>query len=74
LLQITEVQREELTKWSQSRTLPAGDVFRAELILALADGGTWVRIDVTLGTTKKTIAVWKARSEEKRNRWSGAAA
>jgi hypothetical protein len=38
LLQITDVQREELTGWSQSRTLPAGDVFRAKLILALADG------------------------------------
>jgi len=27
-----------LTKWAQLRTLPAGDVFRARLILALADG------------------------------------
>jgi transposase len=64
LLQITEVQREELTKWSQSRTLPAGDVFRARLILALADGWTWARIAVTLRTTKKTIALWKARFAE----------
>jgi len=37
LPQITGVQREELTKWWQSRSLPAGDMFRAKLILALAD-------------------------------------
>ena len=27
--------------WAASRTLPAGDVFRARLILALADGQTY---------------------------------
>ena len=31
-------QRDELTRWAQSRSLPAGDVFRARLILVLADG------------------------------------
>jgi hypothetical protein len=44
LLQITGEQRVELVKWVQSRTLPAGDVFRARLILALADGATYVEI------------------------------
>jgi DDE superfamily endonuclease len=34
-------QREELTHWAQSRTLPAGDVFRARLMLALAEGKSW---------------------------------
>jgi len=57
LLKITDVQREELTGWSQSRTLPAGDVFRAKLILALADGWTWAQIAASLRTTKKTIAL-----------------
>jgi transposase len=64
LLKVTEAQREELTRWSQSRSLPAADVFRAKLILALADGWTWRQIASVLGTTKKTIAVWKARFEE----------
>jgi transposase len=64
LLKVTESQREELTKWSQSRTLPAGDVFRARLILALADGSTWAQIAAILRTTKKTIALWKSRFEE----------
>jgi hypothetical protein len=44
LLSLTMEQREELTRWAQSRTLPAGDVFRARLILALADGRTYAAI------------------------------
>jgi len=44
LLQLTDAQREELSKCSQSRTLPAGDVLRAKPILALADGLTWAQI------------------------------
>jgi len=63
-LKVTESQREELTRWAQSRTLPAGDVFRAKLILALAEGSTWAQVAATLGTSKKTIAVWKKRFEE----------
>jgi hypothetical protein len=35
LLQLSESQREELTMWAHSRSLPAGDVFRARLILLL---------------------------------------
>jgi hypothetical protein len=38
---LTDEQRSELRKWAASRTLPAGDVFRARLILALADGQTY---------------------------------
>ena len=64
LLKVTESQREELTKWAQSRTLPAGDVFRAKLILALAEGRTWSQIAAALDTSRKTIALWKARFEE----------
>ena len=39
-------------------------MFRAKLILALADGWTWARIAATLRTSRKTIAVWRARFEE----------
>jgi hypothetical protein len=38
MLELSEEQRIELSKWALSRTLAAGDVFRARLILALADG------------------------------------
>jgi hypothetical protein len=38
MLPVSNDEREELTRWAQSRTLPAGDVFRARLILAPAGG------------------------------------
>jgi len=50
LVSLTEEQRKELTGWAHSRTLPAGDVFRARLILALADGMTYEAIKSSLQT------------------------
>jgi hypothetical protein len=38
VIELSAEEREELTGWSKSRILPAGDVFKARLILALADG------------------------------------
>jgi transposase len=64
LLTLTDEQREELTRWSQSRTLPAGDVFRARLILALAAGKTYHQIEAALGTSRPTIARWRARFQQ----------
>jgi transposase len=64
VLRVTEEQRGELSKWAQSRTLPAGDVFRARLILALADGQTYSQIMGMLQTTAPTISRWKRRFEQ----------
>ncbi len=64
MLAITDEQRSELSKWAQSRTLPAGDVFRARLILALAEGESYRRIMTTLQTTAPTISRWKQRFEQ----------
>ena len=61
---LTKEQRDELTRWAQSRTLPAGDVFRARLMLALADGKSWSQIEVELQTSRPTIARWKRRFEQ----------
>jgi len=63
LFSITAEQREELRRWSQSRTLPAGEVFRARLILALAEGMTYNAIKSELHTTARTISRWKQRFE-----------
>src|SRR6202040_3173522 len=63
LLKLIPEQREDLQRWAQSRTLPAGDVFRARLILALADGTTYREIARTLKTSLPTIARWKMRFE-----------
>jgi hypothetical protein len=44
MLLLSDDEREELTRWAQSRTLRAGDVFRARLILALASGLSYGRL------------------------------
>src|SRR6202030_257712 len=63
LLKLIPEQREDLQRWGQSRTRPAGDVFRARLILALADGSTYREIATSLKTSLPTIARWKMRFE-----------
>ena len=64
LLKLSQEQQDELSQWTQSRTLPAGDVFRAKLILALAQGKSYSQIEVQLQTSRPTIARWKQRFEE----------
>src|ERR1051326_8684349 len=64
VLRVTDEERRELGKWATSRTLAAGDVFRARLILALADGQTYSQIMASLQTTAPTISRWKQRFEE----------
>jgi transposase len=64
VLTVTDEQRKELNGWAQSRTLPAGDVFRARLILALAEGQSYRQVASSLRTTAPTISRWKQRFEE----------
>jgi transposase len=66
VLRLTDEEREELTRWSNSRTLPAGDVFKAKLVLALANGISYRRMEAQLNTSRPTIARWKARFEQGR--------
>jgi hypothetical protein len=54
-------QRLELSCIAQSRSLPAGYVFRARLILMLAEGASFSTIKERLGTTAPTISRWKQR-------------
>ena len=46
---------------SVSRSLPAGDVIRARMILMLADGRSYAEIQERLETTAPTISRWKKR-------------
>lgn len=62
--ELSKEQREELAHWAQSRTLPAGDVFRARLMLALAEGQSWSQIEIELHTSRPTIGRWKRRFEQ----------
>ena len=54
-------QRLELSSIAQSRSLPAGYVFRAKLILMLAQGASFSTIKRQLQTTAPTIIRWKQR-------------
>jgi transposase len=58
---LTDTQRDELAAISQSRSLPAGYVFRAKLILMLGDGLSFSTIQQKLQTTAPTIIRWKQR-------------
>src|SRR5258707_8181221 len=56
-----EDQQLELSRIAQSRSLPAGYVFRARLILMLAEGASFSTIKQRLGTTAPTVSRWKQR-------------
>ena len=51
----------ELRDISNSRSLAAGDVLRARMILMLASGHTYAEIQERLQTTAPTISRWKTR-------------
>src|SRR5271154_1743541 len=58
---LSEDRQLELSRIAQSRSLPAGYVFRARLILMLAEGASFRTIKQRLGTTAPTISRWKQR-------------
>jgi hypothetical protein len=65
-LGLTEQKSQELRHMATSRALPASDVFRARLILLLAEGRSYAAIKQELHTTAPTIARCKQRFPEKR--------
>src|SRR5216683_7335945 len=58
---LTQQQHSDLSSIAQSRALPAGYVFRAKLILMLAEGASFNAIKQRLQTTAPTIVRWKQR-------------
>jgi hypothetical protein len=58
---LNEDQQLELSRVAQSRSLPAGYVFRARLILMLSEGASFSTIKDRLRTTAPTISRWKGR-------------
>jgi transposase len=65
-LTLSEEEHEELRRMSVSRLLPAGDVFRARLILMLADGCSYAEVQERLDTTAPTVSKWRKRFLERR--------
>jgi transposase len=62
---LSQADRAELMQVANSRTFPAGDVFRARLILALAAGQSYQVMARELRTSAPTIARWKGRFDQK---------
>src|ERR1700682_1272982 len=60
-LVLSEEERRELQQMTQSRTLPARDVMRSRMVLLLAEGASYQKIQDSLDTTAPTIARWKNR-------------
>jgi transposase len=60
-VQLTPQQHSDLSSIAQSRSLPAGYVFRAKLILMLNEGASFNAIKRQLQTTAPTIIRWKQR-------------
>ena len=58
---LSDDQYQELSSIAQSRSLPAGYVFRARLVLMLAEGASFAAIKRKLHTTAPTIIRWKMR-------------
>ena len=63
---ITVDEQDELRQMSLSRSLPAGDVLKARIILMLASGRSYAEIRGRLETTVPTISHWKKRFLEDR--------
>jgi transposase len=65
-LTLSADEQQELERISLSRSLPAGDVFRARLILMLAEGRSYAEVQRRLQTTAPTISKWRKRFVEQR--------
>jgi transposase len=63
-INLAQEDHAELMQVANSRTLAAGDVFRARVILALAAGDSYQTIARDLRTSAPTIARWKRRFDE----------
>ena len=59
-------EAEELNRWVRRRTTTQGLAFRAQIILACADGESDLKIAARLNTTRETVGKWRRRFLEAR--------
>ncbi len=60
-LEVSAGTREELQSLARSRSLPAGLVSRAEIVLLCADGVDNKTVAETVGTSRQTVGKWRER-------------
>jgi len=65
-IELTEVERQTLTKWSRGRSTPARVVLRARIVLFAADGMLNKDIATRLKASRKTVSLWRSRFAEQR--------
>ena len=58
---LSEDDRAELVCWTRSRTLPAGRVERARIVLAVADGAGTSAVARRVGVSRPTVIKWRDR-------------
>jgi transposase len=66
VITLSDVERRTLESWSRGRRTPARLVLRAKIVLAAADGTMNKDIAEQLGTSKKTVSLWRQRFAEGR--------
>ena len=65
-IELTDLDRNTLTKWSRGRATPARLVQRAKIVLWAAEGRLNKDIAANLETSKKTVSLWRTRFADHR--------
>lgn len=66
VIELSSAERRTLSAWSRGRRTPARLVLRAKIVLAAAEGSLNQDIAAQLGTSRKTVSLWRRRFGERR--------
>lgn len=65
-INLSDEERETLTRWARGRSTPARLVLRARIVLAASEGQENKRIAEELGCTRRTVGTWRNRFDQDR--------
>lgn len=66
VITLSDKERQTLVAWSRGRRTPARLVLRAKIVLAAAEGTMNQDIAAQVGTSKKTVSLWRQRFAQAR--------
>lgn len=61
VIELNKADREELERWSRSRSLPARQVLRSQIVLLAAQGKENIVIAKRLHISRHTVSLWRER-------------